>query len=161
MKLSVKNLDDANQALRSMGLLEAEMDKLSAEAEKKIAAIHAAFDTDMAPYQDQYKKLAGSLEVYSVKNRQSLFGETKTQKLLSGEFGFRKYPDSIAVSENTAALLNKFGLDRFVRTKIEPDKKAMLALSDTVLKKVGAERKQNESFFAKPRKLNAKKHGGK
>jgi phage host-nuclease inhibitor protein Gam len=157
MKLSIKNLDGANQALRSMGLLEANMDELSAAAEKKISAIQAAFDTELSPLQDQYKKLTDALEKYAVQNRDSLFAGAKTQKLLDGDFGFLRHPDSITVSENTASLLASFGLDRFIRTKIEPDKKAMLNLSEETLKKVGAIREQRESFFAKPKRLKAAK----
>ncbi len=69
-----------------------------------------------------------------------------------GTFGFRKAPDAVSVSKDTAELLKKFGLDEYIRTKIEPDKEAMLSLDDETLEKVNAARKQKEDFFVETKR---------
>ena len=69
-----------------------------------------------------------------------------------GTFGFRKAPDSITVSKETADLLKKLGFDQYIRTKIEPDKEAMLSLDDATLEQVRAARKQKEDFFVETKR---------
>jgi phage host-nuclease inhibitor protein Gam len=63
-----------------------------------------------------------------------------------GVFGFRK-STSIHTKKTTLDLLEKLGLDKYIRVKKEADKEAMAVLDDETLAQVDAVRKVKNDFF--------------
>ena len=146
-EMSIKTLDEADKILQEMCEIEARIEAIDNTANEEIAEIKKTAAAEGKPFRDRYKSCVKAMEVYARYSRGELFQDRKSLERTFGSFGFRKAPDSISVSKETADLLQKFGLEQFVRTKVEPDKEAMLSLDDETLEKVSAVRKQKEDFF--------------
>jgi phage host-nuclease inhibitor protein Gam len=146
-ELAIKTLEEADKILKEMCEIEARLEAVDNEANEKIARIKEKAASEGKPLRNRYKSCVKAIEAYARDFRGELFKDRKSQERTFGSFGFRKAPDSITVTKDTAELLKKHGLDNFVRTKIEPDKEAMLSLDDETLEKVGAARRQKEDFF--------------
>jgi phage host-nuclease inhibitor protein Gam len=151
-EMAIKTLDEADGLLREMCRLEAEIEAVDNAADEEIAKIKADAARDGKPLRDRYKGLVKTMEAYARYFRGELFKDRKSLERPFGSFGFRKAPDAVSVSKETAELLKKLGLNQNIRTKIEPDKEAMLALDDETLSQVGAARKQKEDFFVETKR---------
>jgi phage host-nuclease inhibitor protein Gam len=151
-ELAIKTLDEADGLLREMCRVEEQIEALDNTADEKIAKIKEAAAKEGKPLRDHYKGMVKTLEAFARYFRGELFHDRKSLERPFGSFGFRKAPDAVSVSKETAELLKKFGLAQYIRTKIEPDKEAMLSLDDETLEKVGAARKQKEDFFVETRR---------
>jgi phage host-nuclease inhibitor protein Gam len=151
-ELAIKTLEEADGLLREMCEIEAAIETVDNAADEKIAAIKAEAAKAGKPLRDRYKAMVKTMEAYARYFRGELFRDRKSLERPFGSFGFRKAPDAISVSKETAELLKKIGLAQYIRTKIEPDKEAMLALDEETLAQVGASRKQKEDFFVETRR---------
>jgi phage host-nuclease inhibitor protein Gam len=94
------------------------------------------------------------VHVWAEANRDALTsnGKTKTVKLAAGEISWRMRPPSVAVRGMAAVIeaLKKLKLSRFIRTKEELDKEAVLADPDAVNAIKGISITQREDFVIKP-----------
>ena len=149
---TITTIEEAEKILKEMCELEAQWEKIDNAANKKIADIKEKAANDGKVLRDTYKSHVDSLKAYAVYFRSELFQDKKTIELQFGSIGFRKAPDSISCTKQTAELLQKIGLKEFVRVKIEPDKERMLSLDDETLSQVGAARKSKEDFFAETKR---------
>ena len=144
----IKSLEDANFALKEIGLLELELERIDAEAHKRIAEIKAESAKQGEGIRGQIVNLTTLLGAYAEYNREELFKDKKSAVLSFGEFGYRK-STSIHVKKTTLELLKKLKLDKYIRIKAEPDKEAMAELGDDALAQVDAVRKVADDFFCK------------
>ncbi|MDR1507859.1 MAG: host-nuclease inhibitor Gam family protein [Treponema sp.] len=144
---ALKTMDEADAVLKELCEIESQVEILDNAADKQIARIKAQVAKDGKPLRNRKKSLVQALEAYARYFRGELFKDRKSLERPFGSFGFRKAPDAVSVSKETAGLLKALGFEQYVRTKIEPDKEAMLALDDETLEKVKAARKQKEDFF--------------
>jgi phage host-nuclease inhibitor protein Gam len=151
-ELAIKTLEEADGLLREMCEIEAVIEAVDNAADEAIAKIKADAAQKGKPLRDRYKGLVKTMEAYARYFRGELFKDRKSLERPFGSFGFRKAPDAVSVSKETAELLKKLGLRQYVRTKIEPDKEAMLALDDETLARVGAARRQKEDFFVETKR---------
>ena len=151
-EMTIKTLEEADKVLQELCGIEAGLEAIDGEADAEIAAVKQAAAEEGRPLRERHKSLVKAMEAYARYFRGDLFSSRKSLERTFGSFGFRKAPDSISVSKETAALLEKFGLNQYIRTKIEPDKEAMLALDDAELAKVGAARRQKEDFFVETKR---------
>jgi phage host-nuclease inhibitor protein Gam len=151
-EMTIKSLEEADAILREMCGIEAQIEAVDNDADEQIAKIKKAAAEEGKPLRDRYKSCVKAMEAYARYFRGELFKDRKSLERPFGAFGFRKAPDSVSVSKETADLLQKFGLKKYVRTKIEPDKEAMLSLDDDTLEKVGAARRQKEDFFVETKR---------
>jgi phage host-nuclease inhibitor protein Gam len=151
-ELAIKTLEDADSILQEMCRIEEQIEAVDNTADEQIAKIKEAAAKDGKPLRDRYKGMVKTLEAFARYFRGELFRDRKSMERPFGSFGFRKAPDAVSVSKETAELLRKFGLTEYIRTKIEPDKEALLTLDDDTLEKVGAARKQKEDFFVETRR---------
>jgi phage host-nuclease inhibitor protein Gam len=150
-ELAIKTLEEADDILREMCRIEEQIEAVDNTADEKIAKIKEAAAKEGKPLRDRYKSMVKTLEAYARYFRGELFKDRKSMERPFGSFGFRKAPDAVSVSKETAELLKKHGFAQYIRTKVEPDKEAMLALDDDTLALVGAARKQKEDFFIETR----------
>ena len=142
----IKTLEDANLALKEIGLLEHELEAIDGEANKKIAEIKADCAKQGEGLRKRITDLSALLGAFAEYNREELFKDRKSQKLSFGEFGYRK-STSISVKKTTLELLKKLHLTKYIRIKEEPDKDLMAEMSDESLTQVDAVRKVKDVFF--------------
>ena len=142
----IKTLEDADLALKEIGLLEHELEAIDGEANKKIAEIKADCAKQGEGLRKRITDLSALLGAFAEYNREELFKDRKSQKLSFGEFGYRK-STSISVKKTTLELLKKLKLVRYIRIKEEIDKDLMAEMTDESLAQVDAVRKVKESFF--------------
>jgi phage host-nuclease inhibitor protein Gam len=150
--MSIKSLEEADKILQEMCEIEAAIEAVDNQANEEIAAIKKAASEEGKPLRDRYKSCVKAMEAYATYFRGEIFKDKKSLDRTFGSFGFRKAPDSISTTKETAELLEKHGLKQYIRVKIEPDKEAMLQLDDDTLQKVGAARKVKEDFFVETKR---------
>ena len=151
-EMTIKSLDEADFILKEMCELESRIEGIDNEANEEIARLKETAAKEGKPLRDRYKSCVKAMEAYARYFRGEVFKDKKSLVRAFGTFGFRKAPDSISVTKETADLLKKHGLERYIRTKIEPDKEAMLSLDDDTLALVGAAKKQKEDFFVETKR---------
>ena len=142
----IKTLEDANLALKEIGLLEHELETIDGEANKKIAEIKADCAKQGEGLRKRITDLSALLGAFAEYNREELFKDRKSQKLSFGEFGYRK-STAISIKKTTLELLKKLKLDRYIRIKEEIDKDLIAEMSDEALAQVDAVRKVKDAFF--------------
>ena len=142
----IKTLEDANLALKEIGLLEHELEAIDTEAHKQIAEIKADCAKQGEGLRKRITDLSALLGAFAEYNREELFKDRKSQKLSFGEFGYRK-STAISVKKTTLELLKKLKLVRYIRIKEEIDKDLMAEMTDESLAQVDAVRKVKDSFF--------------
>jgi len=148
----LKTLEDADRVLRELGEVETSLEEIDNTANAEIAKLKEKAAIEGKALRDKHKEHVAAIEAFAVYFRQDYFKDRKSLERPFGTFGFRKAPDAISVSKETAELLLKAGLEGFVRTKIEPDKEAMLSLDEDTLAAVRASRRTKEDFFVEPRR---------
>ena len=151
-EFTIKSLEEADRVLQEMCEIEAAIEAIDNDAHEEISAIKERASAEGKPFRERYKSCVKAMEAYARYSRGELFKDRKSLDRTFGSFGFRKAPDSISVSKDTAELLQKFRLNQYIRTKVEPDKEAMLSLDDETLEKVGAARRQKEDFFVETKR---------
>lgn len=149
---TLKTMEEADAILKEMCEIEAGIETIDNLANEEIAKIKDKAAAKGKPLRDRYKSCHESLKAYASYFRGELFKDKKSLERPFGSIGFRKAPDSISCSKDTAELLKKSGLDQYVRVRIEPDKEAMLSLSDEELAQVGAVRKCREDFYVETKR---------
>jgi phage host-nuclease inhibitor protein Gam len=142
----IKTIEDANLALKEIGLFEHQLAVIDGEANKEIAAIKEKCAKEGEGLRSRIADLSALLGAYAEYNRAELFKDRKSVELSFGSFGYRK-STAISVKKTTLELLKKLGLARYVRIKEEADKEAMAALDDETLAQVDAVRKVKDAFF--------------
>lgn len=143
----LKTLDDADKTLQKLCEIESQLETIDNTADEEIAQIKERAATEGKLLREQHKANIAALEAYAAYYREELFKDRKSLERPFGTFGYRKAPDAIHVSKETAELLKQAGLEEYLRVKVEPDKEAMLALTDETLAEVRASRRSREDFF--------------
>jgi phage host-nuclease inhibitor protein Gam len=142
----IESLEDANLTLKEIGLLERELENIDGAAHKQIAEIKTAAVKAGEPIRKRIADLSALLGAYAEYNRADLFKDKKTVQVSFGIFGFRK-STSISVKKTTIDLLEKLGMDKYIRIKKEADKEALAAADDETLAQIEAVRKVKDDFF--------------
>lgn len=151
-EMTIKSLEEADFILKEMCELESKIEAIDNEYNEEIARLKEAAAKEGKPLRDRFKSCVKAMEAYARYFRGEIFKDKKSIIRAFGTFGFRKAPDAISVTKDTADLLQKHGLNEYVRVKVEPDKEAMLYLDDATLAKVGAAKKQKEDFFVETKR---------
>ena len=151
----IASLEDANMALRDIGLAQKELDALDNATNKKIAEIKTSAAKQGEELRKSIAEKSAKLQAFADYNKDELFKDRKSVDLSFGVFGYRK-STKISVKKTTLGLLEKLGMDKFIRQKKEPDKEALSELDDETLMKVDAARKISNDFFceAKTEEVN-------
>ncbi len=151
----IESVEDVNFALREIGLAQKELDAIDSEANKQIAEIKTGAAKDGEKLRKKIAETSARIQAFADYNRDDLFTDKKTIELSFGFFGYRK-STKISVRKTTVELLKKLHLDKYVRTKEEPDKDSMAELDDETLTQVDAVRKISDDFFceAKTEEIN-------
>jgi phage host-nuclease inhibitor protein Gam len=127
--------DEAERAVARIGELRRELTRRETMLNDAIAGAKAAAEEVARPLQDELKVLQVQVQGYCEANRAELTNgnRSKTVAFATGEVKWRARPPSVSVrgAEAVIAFLKATMGGRFVRTKEEVDKEAMLADRDT------------------------------
>ena len=152
-----KSLDEAAQFLAQIGKEQRATDKIQSEINTKVEELKAKAMTDVKPHQENISQLVEGLFAFAETHRDELTdgGKHKTVEVPTGTFGWRMTPPAISLRDVESILrsLKSLKLTRFVRTKEEIDKEAMLKEPDVAKTVKGVSINQHEDFVAKPSEL--------
>ena len=117
-------LERIGEAVRSRTLIETALNE-------QLAALRAEAEAEARPHEAAIEQMTRGLQLWAEGNRAALTrnGATKTVRLgTAGEVAWRARPRSVRITGVDAVIetLRKLGMVKFLRTKTEIDKEAML-----------------------------------
>lgn len=125
---------EANTMLERIGMLQRGIDTIECDLNDAVAELREDAAARAHPLVHEHAQLTRGLQIWAEANRAALTqdGRSKTVKFAAGEIGWRLRPPSVKLTGVAGVLeaLSKLRLDRFIRTKAEPDKEAMLREPD-------------------------------
>ncbi|ARU30873.1 host-nuclease inhibitor protein Gam [Sulfuriferula sp. AH1] len=128
--------DDAAANIRKIGDIQRESIRTTAEMNDEIAVITHKYQPLLDALGEQIKTLQEGVQGYCEAHRDELTdgGRVKTANLITGEVQWRQRPPSVSVrgADSVIEMLKRLGLARFVRTKEEVNKEAILNDPDEV-----------------------------
>lgn len=147
--------DDCATDINTIGRLTREITVSQAAMNDEIAVITDRYTSVFTPLQEQVKSLSAGVQSYCEANREDLTlnGKTKTGQFVTGTVQWRQKPPSVAVRGVEAVIdaLKQFGLVRFVRTKEELNKEAILNEPNAIAGVAGLSIKKGvEDFVIEP-----------
>lgn len=149
-----QNKEQVVEAIGEIGKLQRQRDRIAAEMNDKIAAIKQKYEEQAAPHAARITELASGVQSWCESRREELTqcGKVKTVALPTGEVCWRLSTPKVMVRSEELVMetLRKMGLDRFIRTKPEINKQAILAEPAEVSGVKGITISQSESFVVKP-----------
>lgn len=128
--------DDCAADIRKLGDLQRQLARRTADMNDAIAAITAERQPLLDELKLQAEALATAVQTWCEANRDALTegGKTKTANLVTGDVSWRTRPPACAVRGADAVIetLKRLGLQRFVRSRDEVNKEAILNEPDAV-----------------------------
>lgn len=124
------NKDECAEFINQIGNLTREIARLTTAMNDEIAVITDNYTGQFTPIQDRLKNLNQGVQIYCEANRDDLTqgGKSKSGGFITGTVQWRQRPPSVSVRGVEAVIeaLKSFGLTRFIRTKEELNKEAIL-----------------------------------
>lgn len=130
--------NDCAEQIRQLGDMQREFTRVRCAMNDAIAEITQRHQPVLADLQARIDALQTGVQAWCEAHRVELCGENdklgKTARLVTGEVSWRMRPPSVNIrgAESVIETLLRMGLERFVRTKQEPNKEAMLNEPDAV-----------------------------
>lgn len=154
-----QNLNEAAEYVRRIGEVKRGIEQADNEMNARIEAVKALFVERVSSLQEQLQQLVDGLHAFAQANRDELTDRErrKSVQLPTGMFGWRLTPKAVTLRGVKAVLerLVALGLDRFIRTKPEINKEAMLQEEEVAAGVEGVTIGQREEFFVKPSEAKA------
>lgn len=125
-----KSREEAAEMVGRIGAAQRERARIQAQMNDDLNVIREKYEHDGAVQQAIIDANFTAVQVYAEANRDELLkGKLKTVKLSTGELSWRKRPASVSIRgvDAVIAAFKSLKLDRFIRTKEEIDKTAILA----------------------------------
>ena len=153
-----QNREDAVWTVGRIGTLRREIAAKKAGADEKLKKIGEQVEQAMAPLADELAELEAGLQAYCEANRNTLTGDGKVKfhDFGTGRVSWRLRPPKVVVRGVEAVIegCERLGLKRFLRTKTEINKDAMLADADTARQIAGVSiSSEGEDFLVEPAEL--------
>lgn len=146
--------DQAAAAIAEIGRRQRQCARIQAAMNDKLARTKERFERAAAIHTERVKGLILGVQAWCEAHRAELTedGKTKTAAFASGEVSWRLRPPSVTVrgADDVIENLKKLGLERFVRTKEEINKEAILAETAAVEGIKNIKIDQGEDFIVKP-----------
>ena len=122
--------EEARAMIREIGDIGRQITRKQTQADDKIAKLKEALGNDTAPLTARLNALETGVQTYCAAHRERLTqgGKFKSFNFVTGEVKWRIRPPSVRIT-GVADVLDRLmaaGLDRFLRTKTEINKDAML-----------------------------------
>lgn len=153
--MTVKTIKQANDALHRIAEIECEIKKQESVRDGLVSAANSSFTQKTEKLESEKSSILDKLKEFCDEHRNEFIPEGKASADIgNGTLGYRKSPEKIEVSEQTARLLEEAGLGAMVKVTKEPVKAALKNLSAEMLSKVEAKKVPGtELFFAKANEI--------
>lgn len=145
--------EEAERLLAEIGREQREVSLIEQAMNEELEQVKAKHHEQAKPYNDSIEGKFAALHRWAEANRDSLLAKGgKTARLATGLLTWRLTPPKVNVrgTDKVLAALDRFGLTRFVRTKREIDKDAILREPEAVEGVEGLSISQKEEFAAVP-----------
>lgn len=146
--------EQAAAAIREIGELQRLVTRIETDMNDALAKVKEQFETAAVPHADRINQLTQGVQMWAEANRDTLTqgGKVKTAALPTGEIQWRTRPPSVRITGQDAVLdaLRRLGLQRFIRSKEEVNKEAILNEQDAVKHVPGVSISQGEDFMVVP-----------
>jgi phage host-nuclease inhibitor protein Gam len=123
--------EEAEAMLARLGEIQRDRALIEAALSEDVTARRAMAEAEGQPLAEEADRIVAGLRLWAEANRPTLTdgGRTKTVKLATGEIAWRIRPPSVRLRDMPMVIeaLVNLGLARFLRTKTEVNKEAMLA----------------------------------
>lgn len=154
-----QNLNEAAEFVRRIGEAERAIEQANNEMNAKLEEVKQSFMERVGQHQHHLTALVEGLYAYAQGNRFQLTDgdKKKTVTLPTGTFSWRMTPKSVLIKgkDSVLAKIKELKLDRFIRTKEEVDKEAMLKEESVAVSVDGITIEQREEFVVKPAETKA------
>jgi phage host-nuclease inhibitor protein Gam len=149
-----RSREEVDACIKQIGDAQRRREEIRTAMNEELAAVKARYEEQAAPHSAVIKELGEGVRIWCEANRAELTrdGKTKTARLQAGEIRWRLRPPSVSVRAAGLVIeaLKRLGLDRFIRTKEEIDKDAILAEPGAVQDVKGISVVQGEDFVIVP-----------
>lgn len=148
-----QSVDEAEALLGDLGKLQREVAAIEGKMNDRLAKVKADYEQKAAPSNEKVEQQFKALQAWAEVHKKSLLeGDSKTVRLGTGELGWRTSPAAVTLSKVAAVLkaLKARKLKRFIRTKEEVNKDAILADTKGVEGVKGIKISKAEHFWVKP-----------
>lgn len=146
--------DQVTDFIREIGERQRDVVRIQAAMNDELAAVKERFEAEAQPLQARIDALTQGIQIWSEANRDAITqgGKTKTAAFPSGEIAWRLRPPSVRITGQEAVLdiLRRLGLNRFIRSKEEVNKEAILNEPAAVATVPGISIQQGEDFVVTP-----------
>ena len=155
LEITLQTQDEVALASKQIGDLEREQVRLSTLQADEKAAIDEKYTTELTALKEQVKPLQKAVQAFCESCRLELTngGKQKTAYFTTGEVQWRVKPPAVVAKGIDGILesLRNLGLFRFIRTKEELNKEAMLAEPEVARSISGVTIREGvEEFVIKP-----------
>lgn len=128
--MRLQSRDDVEVAIKQIGDLQRQLEQTAIEQNNELAAITEKFAPKLTALKEQIEPVQQAVQAWCESRRDELTqnGKTKTGSFNTGEVQWRQRPPSVAIrgADSVIESLKTLGLMRFIRTKEEVNKEAML-----------------------------------
>lgn len=150
-----QNAAEANSLIAQIGRAQRERERIQIEMNEALGAVKDKHEREAAPFATEIANLTQALQIWCEAHRDDLtqHGKVKYHRFAHGEVCWRMRPMSVFVRkvEDVLHNLRALGLSRFIRTKDEINKEAMLADPVSANQVEGVKvRSAGEEFVVKP-----------
>ncbi|MCF1744648.1 host-nuclease inhibitor Gam family protein [Paradevosia shaoguanensis] len=150
-----QNREEAVSTVTDIGALNRDLARLEADMNDQLAAIKTEFEAKALPLKEAVEAKTEGLKIWAEANRTSLTGggKTKTVDLGTGLLRWRIRPTAVRLTgvEDVIERLKSLGFQRFLRTKEEVNKEAMLNEPDVARQVAGVRiGSAGEDFIVEP-----------
>ena len=146
--------DEVAAAIAAIGRHQREMARIEAGLGDALAKVREHFEGDAQPHAEAVRALIIGVQTWCEAHRSELTGggRVKTASFVSGEVRWRMTPPKVLIRAAEAVMqaLRDRRLHRFIRTKEEPNKEAMLADPDALSGIPGIRFESSEMFEVLP-----------
>ena len=145
--------EEAAELVGEIGSLDRQVTAIETRMNEKLAELKAKYEEEARPLNEQIEAKREMVQGWAEANRDELCpDDVKTVKLTTGNLSWRLNPPSVKVSggDTTIENLKGLGFGRFVRTKEEVNKEAILLEPEAVKGVKGITITQGETFAVKP-----------
>lgn len=121
--------DQTQTAIHELGNVQRELIRVETDVNDEIAEITAAHKDEIDALKTRIETLTNGIQTWCEAHRVELCGNSgKTANLITGEVSWRQRPPSVSIraADKVIETLRALGLTRFIRSKDEPNKEAML-----------------------------------
>ena len=120
---------DAMRDIKTIGDLQRELGRIEADINDQIAELTKKAAPRIEQLRERLTELQAGVQTWCEANRVEICGKGKSANLVTGEVSWRQRPPSVSISKADEVIgrLRGLGLLRFIRSKEEVNKEAILA----------------------------------